>query len=296
APSPDLPPNARICLGNRDAREWMKQTLARVIREYRVDWLKWDNNAWVSCDPPNETRDAEYAHTRGLYEVLDYLRAEFPKLVIENCASGAHRMDYGLLRRTHVQWLADDTEPSYRVRYYIAGASFPFPPEYLNAWLVESYWEHIGEASPGVLRAWLRSRMMGAFGVSVSLSALSPEQRAIIAEEIARYKILRPLLRASRVYRLFPQADLIAPPQLQPPREPDAVEFYDPKSKRGVVFFFQGAENRAVIFKGLDPETVYQIEAPERALRARVTGQQLMSEGLALANDPSYPCAIVTIK
>ncbi|MEW5717461.1 MAG: glycoside hydrolase family 36 protein, partial [Chloroflexota bacterium] len=72
APSPDLPPHARICLGNRDAREWMKQTLARVIRDYRVDWLKWDNNAWVSCDPPNETRDAEYAHTRGLYEVLDY--------------------------------------------------------------------------------------------------------------------------------------------------------------------------------------------------------------------------------
>jgi alpha-galactosidase len=298
-PSPDLPPNARICLGNRDAREWMKHTLARVIRDYRVDWLKWDNNAWVSCDPPNETRDAEYAYTRGLYEVLDYLRQQFPKLVIENCASGGHRMDYGLLRRTHVQWLADDTEPSYRVRYYVAGASYPFPPEYLNAWLVESYWEHIGEASSGVLRAWLHSRMMGAFGVSVTLSVLSPEQRAIIKEEIARYKALRPILRASRVYRLLPQVDLIAPPRLQPPREPDAVEFYDPGSKRGIVFFFQGVEafeQRVLVFKGLDPRTVYRIEASERAVSARMTGQQLMTEGIALAYDASNPSVVVTIR
>ena len=168
-PPPDLPQNAQICLGNRDAREWMKQTLARVIRDYHVDWLKWDNNMWMSCDPPNETRDCEYAHVRGLYEVLDYIRKQFPKLIIENCASGGHRMDFGLLRRTHVQWLADDTEPSYRVRYYVAGASYPFPPEYLNAWLVESYFEHIGLAEPEGLRAWLRSRMMGAVGVSVVL-------------------------------------------------------------------------------------------------------------------------------
>jgi alpha-galactosidase len=301
APSPDMPPNARICLGHRDARAWMKQTLARVIRDYRVDWLKWDNNAWVSCDPPNETRDAEYAHTRGLYEVLDYLRQQFPKLVIENCASGGHRMDYGLLRRTHLQWLADDTEPSYRVRYYVAGASYPFPPEYLNAWLVESYWEHIGEASPGVLRAWLRSRMMGAFGISLTLSALcvSPEQRAILQEEIARYKVLRPILRASRVYRLSPQTALVAPPNLQPPREPDAVEFYDPGSRRGIVFFFQGAEpfaQHTVMLRGLDPQAVYRIESSDRALSARVTGQQLMSEGISLTYDASSPSVIVTIR
>jgi alpha-galactosidase len=299
ASSPDLPPHARICLGNRDVREWMKRTLARVIREYRVDWLKWDNNMWVSCDPPNETCDAEYTYTHGLYEVLDYLRQQFPRLVIENCASGGHRMDYGLLRRTHVQWLADDTEPSYRVRYYVAGASYPFPPEYLNSWLVESYWEHIGQAEPGVLRAWLRSRMMGAFGVSVSLRVLSAEQRAIIQEEIARYKTLRPILRASRVYRLLPQTDLVSPPNLQPPREPDAVEFHDPGSRRGIVFFFQGADgfdSRRVIFKGLDPQMVYQVESSDRALSARVTGQQLMTDGIAIAYDASNPSAIVTIK
>lgn len=298
-PPPDLPQNSLICLGNPAAREWMKRTLARVIRDYQVDWLKWDNNMWISCDPPNETRANDYAHGRGLYEVLDYLHEQFPDLVIENCASGGHRMDFGLLRRTHAQWLADDTEPSYRVRYYAAGASYPFPPEYLNAWLVESYWEHIGEAKPGVLRAWLRSRMMGAFGLSFSLNVLSPDQRAIVAEEIARYKNIRALLKNSRIYRLCDQTDLLAPPALQPPETPDAVEFYAAESGEGVVLIFQGQplwnEYRFAL-KGLEPGTIYQIDSGDRQISGQYSGQQLMSAGVIVSYDPDNPSIIISIK
>ncbi len=300
APPPDLPQSSRIWLGNPAAVEWMKGWLTRIVQEYHVDWLKWDNNLWLSCDPPGETRDAEYAHVRGLYEVFDFLRAQFPALVIENCASGGHRMDFGLLRRTDVQWLADDTEPGFRVRHYMAGASFPFPPEYLNAWIVESWFEHLGEVSePGILRAWLRSRMMGAFGISRSLLGLDAGQRAVIAEEIARCKNLRPILKNSQVYRLFPQTELLAPPLLQAPADPDAVEFYDPASRSGVVFLFQGAaawDNRVVILKGLAPETVYQIESADRSISEQKTGEQLMTEGIGIGYDAGNPSAIISIK
>jgi alpha-galactosidase len=101
----------------------MKRWLARLVRDYQVDWLKWDNNIWMSCDPIDQPGSANYAHINGLYEVLDFLRAEFPHLIIENCASGGNRMDYALMRRTDIAWLSDETDPSYRVRYHLFGAS-----------------------------------------------------------------------------------------------------------------------------------------------------------------------------
>ena len=288
APPPEgLPQNARVCFGHPGAREWAKQWLARIILDYHVDWLKWDNNLWLSCDPPGEVRDREYAHVQGLYEILDYLRVQFPNLVIENCASGGHRMDFGLLRRTDVQWMVDDTEPSFRVRHYFAGASYPFPPEYLNAWLVESYWEHLAGTSPAQLRAWLRSRMMGTFGLSIPLAWLSAEQRGVVAEEIARYKELRPLL-TGQMYHLFPQTKLLAPQNLQPPAEPDAVEFFQPSVGRGLVFFFQGAEPQndcRVRLQGLAPELVYRLQSDDRSIDQEGTGSQWMAEGIQINRD-----------
>ena len=135
--------------------------------------------------------------------------------------------------------------------------------------------------------------------MSVSLSILSAEQRAILAEEIARYKTLRPILRNSRMYRLLPQTDLIAPPHLQPPGEPDAVEFYDPALKQGIVFFFQGAADwgsRVVVLKGLEPEAIYRVESSDRPLSAQCSGWQLMTDGLTLTCDAGRPSAIVCIK
>ncbi len=297
APPEGLPQSARLALGNAGAREWMKEWLTRVIRDYRVDWLKWDNNLWLSCDPPGETRDREYAHVQGLYEVLNYLHAEFPDLVVENSASGGHRMDFGLLRRTDVQWLADDTEPTFRVRYYMAGASYPFPPEYLNSWLVESWWEHIGEArAPAMLRTWLRSRTMSAFGLSFPLEYLDPEQRAVVAEEIAAYKGRRDILTRGCMYRLFPQTDLI---NLQPPEAPDGVEFYEAGARQGFIMLFCGTapvESRAVVLKGLEPGTLYRVESDEGSVTGQWIGDVLMREGVTVSMDANHPSLILSLR
>ncbi len=290
---------ARICLGNREAREWMKTWLARLIRDYRLDWLKWDDNLWMSCDPPGQTGSGELAHVVGLYEVLDFLRAEFPDLIIENCASGGNRMDYGLMRRTDIAWLSDDTEPSYRVRYHLTGASYPFPPEYLNSWFVPSYLEHLedAETNPAVLRAWLRSRMMGAFGLSISIKDWAPEFRAAVAAEIKNYKSIRPIIATGVHYQLLPQSDLNQ--DLEPPTEPDAVEFFDPVSNTGAAFLFRGTVPwtvRRVLFKGLDPDTNYEITSADGTISERRTGRQLMSQSLRFRYASEHPSTLLFIK
>jgi alpha-galactosidase len=290
---------SQICFGNRAAREWTKTWLTRVIRDYHVDWLKWDYNMWMSCDPPGKPGYQNYAHVNGLYEILDYLHAQFPNLVIENCASGGNRMDYALMRRTDVAWLSDATDPSYRVRYHHVGASFPFPPEYLNAAIVESWFEPLENANRdfGILRDWLRSRMMGAFAVSTPTLGWNPDFLGVVTQETARYKSIRNIIAKGRMYHLLPQSDLSIP-FLEPPLEPDAIEFYDASSQRGVVFLFRsnanGAERR-IVLRGLNANTVYQVHSADGTLNLSNTGRQLMSESIVLTFTLERPSALLFI-
>ena len=290
---------AQLCFGNRAVREWTKTWLARLIRDYNVDWLKWDSNAWASCNPPGEPGEGDLAHVRGLYEIFDYLRAEFPRVIVENCASGGNRMDYGLLRRTDIAWLSDETDPSYRVRYHVTGASFPFPSEYLNSWFVPSYFEHLDQAEKDVLvlRTWLRSRMMGAFGISYSMQDWSPEVRTNVAAEIQRYKSFRSIIANGKQYRLLPQSDLQV--DLEPPNEPDAAEFFDPVTNAGVVFLFRGAvpwSDRRVLLKGLDPNLRYEVTSADGTISVKQTGRQLMAQSIQFQYETDRPSALLFIK
>ncbi len=298
-PPPDVARTTNICFGNREARKWAKTWLSRLIREYSVDWLKWDDNVWVPCDAPNQIADGNYAHFMGLYEILDYLRAEFPHLIIENCASGGHRMDYALMRRTDLAWLSDETEPSYRVRYHVTGASYAFPADYLNSWLVESYSEHLatGNTEPLPVLAWLRSRMMGAFGVSVKVAGLSPAVKNLITTEVKRYKDYRAIIARGKHYQLLPQNDLAE--NLEPPEEPDAAEFFDPATGKGVIFLFRGnvawAERRVMV-KGLDPDTRYQITSADGSISVRQTGRQLMASPVRFQYTSDRPAALLFVQ
>jgi alpha-galactosidase len=208
-------------------------------------------------------------------------------------------MDYGLLRRTDIAWLSDETEPSYRVRYHVYGASYPFPSEYLNSWLVESYWEHLGDAAKNhpLLEAWLHSRMMGAFGISVSTLGWSPEFLEQVAKDIKEFKSFRAIIADGNIYHLLPQPDLLAPdPAL--PNEPDAIEFYEPQTKQGIVFLFRGNTpwpQRLVLLQGLDPETTYQVDSADGAISVKALGSPLMAESIIFPYEEEQPSSLLRL-
>ena len=142
--------------------------------------------------------------------------------------------------------------------------------------------------------------MLGAFGLSFALQTLSPAQVTLVAEEIARYKTIRSILKTSRLYRLCAQTDLRGPPTLEPPNTPDAVEFYDPVSQVGVVLIFQGQplwNEYRFILKGLTLDTSYSIDSSDdRSLSGTYTGQELMTAGIIVPFDSDHLSLIFWIK
>src|SRR5262249_11331160 len=130
-----------------------------------------------------------FAHVNGLYDILASLRAEYPTLLIENCSGGGRRLDLGMARYTDAAWVDDRTAPSAHVRHNVEGLSAVFPPAYLLPFLVDSQTDPL-HGAPDLL-LYLRSRMEGAFGLSLRAGQFTAAESAAVAHEIDLYKTLR---------------------------------------------------------------------------------------------------------
>ena len=122
-----------LCLGVEAAADWALENIAWAIREYGVDWMKIDSNEWAVCDDPTHdhgAQDGEWAQVQGLYRVLRGLRREFPDLIIENCAGGSQRGDFGMARYCDYLACHDTTGPAPSAGKYSHGAGGIYPPYY----------------------------------------------------------------------------------------------------------------------------------------------------------------------
>ena len=94
------------------ARHWMTDLLSDHIRNDGIDVLRIDYNLdplnyWQQADAPDAQGLTENLYMQGLYAMWDELRARFPKLVIDDCASGGRRIDLETISRSIPLWRSD---------------------------------------------------------------------------------------------------------------------------------------------------------------------------------------------
>ncbi|WP_350275048.1 glycoside hydrolase family 36 protein [Kribbella sp. HUAS MG21] len=96
------------------ARKHLDATVDRLVSDFGVGFFKFDNN--TTTGPGTDKGGTSLGHgllehNRALLDWLDELQARHPDLLIENCASGAMRMDYAMLSRLHLQSTSDQEHP-----------------------------------------------------------------------------------------------------------------------------------------------------------------------------------------
>jgi hypothetical protein len=92
--------------GNPNARAFITEKTISMIRDYGIDIYRHDFNMlplqyWKKADGANREGLSEIKYITGLYAFFDSLRAAFPDLLIDNCASGGRRIDIETLRRSY---------------------------------------------------------------------------------------------------------------------------------------------------------------------------------------------------
>ncbi|WP_328523032.1 glycoside hydrolase family 36 protein [Kribbella sp. NBC_00359] len=96
------------------ARAHLDQTVDRLVREFGIGFFKFDNNTMTGPGTDKGGTSLGHGlleHQRALLRWLDDLQTRHPDLLIENCASGAMRMDYAMLARLHLQSTSDQEDP-----------------------------------------------------------------------------------------------------------------------------------------------------------------------------------------
>ena len=281
-----------------EVRRWARAVIDRLVGGDRVDWLKFDYNVDVGedFDSPSSPRSGTvlHDHLRNYAGFLDQLRADYPNLVIENCASGGLRFDLDIIAHTHTTWVSDVVEPRRSVQLAY-GCTVEFTPEVCNHWMVGDKENGSVDtaASPGWWDFMFRVPMNGQFGISSRLAEWTPELKKRAIENVALYKRVRPVITGADVYHLTPPPAAGANPVGWM-----ALQYNSGDCNRSVVMAYRlGRSEPQQVFRlrGLDPEQRYRVTSEGRPAGV-LTGRQLASQGLPIKLEAEWRAAVIELE
>jgi alpha-galactosidase len=188
-------------LGIPEAYEHVKAQLLAVLKEYQVDYVKWDHNRDLveAGSRPDGGRPGVHAQTLAFYRLLDEIRAAHPGLEIESCSSGGARADLGVLERADRVWVSDNIDPHDRQEMLRWTAQL-LPPEYLGSHIASGHSHATGRRHTLGFRA--ATAIFGHLGIEWDLSAADDADLAELRDWVAFYKEHRPLLLSGDLVRL----------------------------------------------------------------------------------------------
>ena len=136
--------------------------------------------------------DGLLAHNRAHLAWLDGVLDRHPDLVIENCTSGAMRMDFAMLSRLAMQSTSDQQD--FR-KYPPIAASAPLSmlPEQAASWAYPQ-----PEMTDEEVAFCLVTGLLGRFYVSGHLNHMDDARRALVAEAVRRGQAAAPVPRRPR--------------------------------------------------------------------------------------------------
>ncbi|MEV5496921.1 alpha-galactosidase [Nonomuraea fuscirosea] len=237
-----------------DVREWAVGWLDGLVTELDLDYLKWDmNRPFTQAGWPEKEQSQDriwIEHTRGVYEVMAWLRERHPGLRIESCSGGGGRVDLGILRYTDEVWPSDNTDA--RDRQHIQhGFSQLYPAGAMSAWVTDTPNPTTRRTMP--LRYRFHVAMAGVLGIGGNLAEWTSGELEAAAELIAQYKHVRATVQHGRQYRLAGT----------PGAERSAVQYVHGDQVAVLVYNPLGNAKRAprrLRLTGLDPEARYELE------------------------------------
>ena len=290
-----------------------------LTKHPEISYIKWDANASIqNCGSPYldqiaKRSNSAYGLTSNLYvdyhlglvKTLECIRAKYPNVVIQNCASGGGRANYGLMPYFDEFWVSDNNDALQRV-YIQWGTSYFFPSNAMAQHIGGSPYLMTGRTTPIKFRCDVA--MAGRLGMELQPAHMTDEERAQCTVAFADYKEMRELIQLGNLYRL------VSPYQPVPvvERQQVASLMYVSDTKDHAVLFayglssFMKQSSRRIRLAGLDPDRTYTLH--EKNIRVAYhhdrnawgegepceldgksfTGEYLMSVGLDIPLSTEY--------
>ncbi len=188
-----------------DVRDYIVESVTRVLRENEIDYVKWDYNRNVtefySLSLPAD-RQGEFSHryALGLYELCERIVEANPKVFFEGCSGGGSRFDPAMLKYFSQIWTSDDSDAEERTRIQY-GTSIVYPLSSMSCHVSVTPNHQTGREAPMKTRADIAH--LGATGYELDTSAFNDEDRVLVKAQIDEYKEMESLVLEGDLYRLL---------------------------------------------------------------------------------------------
>lgn len=267
-----------------------------------IAYIKWDANASIqnlgSLNLPMTKQSNLYVdYHLGLLKVLQRIREKYPDLIMQDCASGGGRANYGLLPYYDEFWVSDNTDALQRV-YIQWGTSLFFPANAMAAHINHCpYWNTGGRVIPVKFRCDVA--MSGRLGIELQPKDMTQEERQQVETCFKDYKTLRPVVQTGNLYRLISPYDR---------KGLSSLMYVDDSQSQAVLFVYKvenlyGQTLPRVRLAGLNPHSVYTLQEmnvrngqkPCSLDGKQFTGQFLMNVGIELPLREDYGSRVFLI-
>ncbi|SMX23789.1 alpha-galactosidase [Boseongicola aestuarii] len=174
-----------------DVRDFIYNRMNAILTEYPIDYIKWDHNRVLPMPDASQTR--------GSYALIDRLRADFPDVEIESCASGGARIDFGILQRTQRVWLSDSNDALERLQMQHNAALF-LPAAITGSHVGPRICHTSGRHLDIRFRAWVAAQRH--MGFEMDPRELTADEVSVLTEVTAWWKHNRHWMTTADILRL----------------------------------------------------------------------------------------------
>lgn len=188
----------------KEIRDYIVDTINKVVRENGVDYVKWDCNRHVTdiySIGREADRQAEFAHryALGLYDLCDRIILANPDVFFEGCSAGGARFDGGMLYYFPQIWTSDNTDADARTKIQY-GTSMVYPLSVMSCHVSDVPNQQTGRITSLKTRGEIAR--LGAFGYELDTRAFSEEDKKTVSAQIAEHRSTEQLIMQGDLYRI----------------------------------------------------------------------------------------------
>lgn len=283
-------------LGNSKVQDLVFNIVDTLMTKYPdIDYIKWDANAPIMNHGSQYLTADNQSHLminyhKGLADVCSRIRAKYPDLTIQACASGGGRANWGVLPWFDEFWVSDNTDALQRI-YMQWGTSHFFPAIAMASHISAAPNHQTFRTIP--LKYRIDVAMSGRLGMEIQPKNMTDDEKYLCRRAIAQYKDVRNTVQFGDLYRLLSPYD----------KQGAASLMYVEPDKSQAVFYWWKTETFCnqqlprVTMDGLDPDKNYRVEELNRIDNTALpyegktfSGKFLMTTGLEmpLEHDVDY--------
>lgn len=197
-------------LSNPKVQDFVFGVVDNLLTKYPdIAYIKWDANMAIMNHGSQYLSAADQSHLyiayhQGFAKVIDRIRAKYKDVVIQCCASGGGRANWGMLRGFDEFWVSDNTDAMQRI-YMQYGTSYFFPAIAMASH-ISAVPNHTVFRTTS-LKYRIDVAMSGRLGMEIQPKNMTDEEKALCRKAISEYKEIRPVVQLGDLYRLVSPYD-----------------------------------------------------------------------------------------